>query len=283
MSFVSADLPPGARRTTYDVPGGPLAGVELLPGGEPYGTVLLVPGFSGSKEDFGPLLPELAAGGWRVVALDQRGQHESPGPDDPAAYTVEALASDVLAVADGLGTPLHLLGHSFGGLVTRAAVLRRPDAFRSLVLLGSGPQALTGPRVDVLPFLPGVIESGGMAAVADASEAMSPTDNLGQPVPDAVKAFLRIRWTTSSPVGLIAMGDALCTEPDRVDALRATGVPVLVAHGALDDAWLPPVQADMAKRLGAAYEVVPGAAHSPNAEQPEATAKALLAFLDQLT
>jgi len=283
MSFVSADLPGGARRVSYDVPGGPLAAVDLLPEGEPHGTALLVPGFSGSKEDFGPLLPELAAGGWRVVALDQRGQYESPGPDDASAYTVEALAADVLAVAEEIGTPLHLLGHSFGGLVTRAAVLRRPAAFRSLVLLGSGPEALTGPRVDVLPFLPGVIEGGGMAAVADASEAMSPNDNLGQPVPEPVKAFLRERWIASSAVGLIAMGDALCTEPDRVDALRATGVPVLVAHGELDDAWLPQVQAGMAERLGATYEVVPGAAHSPNAEQPEATAKALLAFWGQLS
>jgi len=278
MSYVSADLPPGARTVSYEVPGGPLAAVELLPAGEPRGTVLLVPGFSGSKEDFGPLLPELAAGGWRVVALDLRGQYASPGPDDPAAYTVEALAADVLAVAEEVGTPLHLLGHSFGGLVARAAVLRDPAAFCSLVLLGSGPVALTGPRVDVLPFLPGVIESGGMAAVADASEAMSQTDNLGQPVPEAVKSFLRTRWIASSPTGLIAMGDALCTEPDRVAELRATGVRVLVAHGELDDAWLPPVQADMAERLGATYEVVPGAAHSPNAEQPEATAKALLAF-----
>ena len=34
----------------------------------------------------------------------------------------------------------------------------------------------------------------------------------------------------------------------------------------------------MAQRLGAAHEVVAGAVHSPAVEQPEATAKALLAF-----
>ena len=277
MSYVSADLPRGARRTTYAVPGGSLAGVELAPE-QPRGTVMLVPGFSGSKEDFGPLLPELADGGWRVVALDLRGQHESPGPDDPAAYVVDALAADVLAVIALLGGPVHLLGHSFGGLVCRRAVLLQPAAVRSLVLLASGPAALTGPRVDVLAFLPGVIAQGGMAAVADASEQLSDGDGLGRPVPEPVRAFLRQRWLTSSPVGLVAMGQALCTEPDRVDELRATGVPVLVAHGELDDAWSPQVQAEMAQRLGAADEVVAGAVHSPAVEQPEATAKALLAF-----
>jgi pimeloyl-ACP methyl ester carboxylesterase len=37
----------------------------------------------------------------------------------------------------------------------------------------------------------------------------------------------------------------------------------------------------MAQRLGAAYAVVPDAVHSPAVEQPEATAKALLAFFPE--
>lgn len=277
MSYVSAALPEGARRTTYDVPGGPLAGVELVPAGAA-GTVLLVPGFSGSKEDFGPLLPLLVPGGHRVVAIDLRGQYESPGPDDPLAYGVEALAADVLAVVARLDGPVHLLGHSFGGLVCRAAALQRPDALASLTLMSSGPQALVGPRVDVLAFLPEVIAGGGMAAVADASEAMAEVDPAGAGSPPEVRAFLRRRWLASSPVGLMAMGDALRTEADRVDALHATGLPLLVLHGVDDDAWSPATQAEMARRLGATYRVVPGARHSPAVEAPEATASALLGF-----
>ncbi len=276
MSWVSAALPAGARRTAY----AGLAAWELDPG-VARGTVLLVPGFSGSKEDVGPLLPLLAAAGWRCVAVDQRGQYESPGPDDPAAYTVDALAADLLAVVGALGAPVHLLGHSFGGLVSRAAAVRSPAALRSLVLLGSGPAALTGPRVDVLHLLPEVLAAGGTAAVADASEQLSALDPDAPVVPDAVRAFLRERWTRSSGTGLVAMASALMTEPDRVDALRATGLPVLVAHGADDDAWLPPVQREMAERLGAAYAVVPGARHSPAVEAPEATAVALAGFWAQ--
>ena len=48
-----------------------------------------------------------------------------------------------------------------------------------------------------------------------------------------------------------------------------------------DDAWAPALQADMAERLGAAYAVIPDALHSPAVEQPEATAKALLAFFPE--
>src|SRR5439155_8725343 len=39
--------------------------------------VLFVPGYTGSKEDFMPLLRPLANAGYRAVAIDQRGQYES--------------------------------------------------------------------------------------------------------------------------------------------------------------------------------------------------------------
>ena len=72
-----------------------------------------------------------------------RASTSRPGPDDPAAYSVAELAADVLAVARQLRAesagPLHLLGHSFGGLVARAAVLAEPGLFTSLTLLGCGP------------------------------------------------------------------------------------------------------------------------------------------------
>ena len=51
------------------------------------------------------------------------------------------------------GDPLHLVGHSFGGLVTRAAVLAEPALFTSLTLLGSGPAKLSGRRADLLDHL----------------------------------------------------------------------------------------------------------------------------------
>ena len=57
----------------------------------------MVAGYTGSKEDFAPLLAPLSASGYRVVAIDQRGQYESPGPDDPSRYSVAELAEDVVA------------------------------------------------------------------------------------------------------------------------------------------------------------------------------------------
>jgi pimeloyl-ACP methyl ester carboxylesterase len=269
-----------AARVTLPGITGPLAALDTGPA--VHGTVLLLAGYTGSKEDFAPLLAPIAAAGLRAVAIDQRGQYESPGPDDPAAYSVAELATDVRAVAHGFRAaspgPLHLVGHSFGGLVARAAVLAEPELFASLTLLGSGPAFLTGPRAELLEHLSPLLDAGGVQLVNDTLEQLAMTDPRAQEVPAPTREFLRERFLANSAAGLRGMADALLAEPDRVAELAATGVPVLVAHGIADDAWSPAAQADMAQRLGARHEVIRHAVHSPAIENPTRTLEVLVSF-----
>jgi pimeloyl-ACP methyl ester carboxylesterase len=270
-----------AAPRAFDGGAGPLAALDTGGDGE-RGTALLVAGYTGSKEDFAPVLAPLAAAGVRAVAVDQRGQYESPGPDDPAGYALPELSGDVLAVGRALraetGRSVHLLGHSFGGLVARAAVLADPAAFASLTLLGSGPSRLTGRRAELLGHLAPLLEAGGVELVHATMEQLAMTDPRAQAVPAPTRRFLSSRFLRNTAAGLRGMADAMLGEPDRVAELAATGVPVLVAHGEADDAWLPSVQADMARRLGARHEVIDGAIHSPAVENPLRTVEVLHGF-----
>jgi pimeloyl-ACP methyl ester carboxylesterase len=259
------------RRLT--TPDGPVA---VLDAGEGP-AVLFVPGYTGTKEDFAPLLPLLAGAGLRAVAMDLPGQFETPGPEDLAAYTPDALSRSVLAVAAQLDRP-HLVGHSFGGLVARAAVIAAPDAVRSLVLMGSGPAAIGGDRKERMGALEPVLAAGGLPAVYDALETIAAADPAWAAMPAEQRSFLRTRFLSGSAAGLQGMGDALRAEPDRTDELKAVDLPILVLYGEHDDAWPPAVQAAMADRLGAPAAVIADAIHSPAVQQPAATARALLDF-----
>jgi pimeloyl-ACP methyl ester carboxylesterase len=264
-------------RRELRTPSGPVAALEA---GSDTGTTpaLLVPGYTGTKEDFMLVLAPLAAAGVRAVAIDLPGQFESRGPDDPAGYSVDALAGTVRAAVAELGGRAHLVGHSFGGLVCRAATIADPAAVASLTLLDSGPAAIGGNRRERMAALEPLLAAGGMSGVYDALEMLAAGDPQWAATPAAHRDFLRRRFLAGTEAGLRGMGDALRSEPDRTAELRATGVPLLVAYGEDDDAWPPAVQAEMAERLDAAHAVVAGAVHSPAAQQPEATVKVLLDF-----
>jgi pimeloyl-ACP methyl ester carboxylesterase len=266
-----------ARRVTFDTGEGPLAALTTAaaPGASP---VLLLPGYTGSKEDFAPLLGLLADAGFAPVAIDLPGQYESPGPADPAAYTPELLAAAVDEVAAGLGGPVHLVGHSFGGLVARAAVLADPSRYASLTLMCSGPAGIGGARRSMIEQLEPVLAASGMAAVYAASLAAARAQAGFVEPPAPLAAFLERRFLAGAPAMLQGMGRALRDEPDRVAELAATGIRTLVLYGVDDDAWSTDVQNDMARRLGARTAVVPAAGHSPAVENPAATVAALLGF-----
>ncbi|WP_353944582.1 alpha/beta hydrolase [Streptomyces sp. HUAS MG91] len=244
------------------------------------GTVLLLPGFTGSKEDFIALHGPLGAAGYRTVAVDGRGQYETPGPaDDETPYAQAELAQDVLAQAAALdASRVHLLGHSLGGLVARAAVIADPAPFASLTLMASGPAAVTEPQQQRVKLLQGALATLGMAEVWEAIQALDAADDVADVRGADARDDLRRRWMRNSPAQLIATGRQLCTEPDRVAELAALAPPVHVLSGERDDTWPVPLLDDMARRLGAERSVITGAEHSPNTDRPLETAAALAAF-----
>ena len=264
-----------AAHVEIELPGFTLA--ALRTGAETNPPVLLVPGWTGSKEDFGPVLDPLGGAGYWVTAVDQRGQFRSPFRPD-GDYSPIALGNDLRLTAAALGGGVHVVGHSFGGLVARAAVLADPDLFRSLVLLDSGPAGIDDGRKERLDLMRPVLAQHGLAAVYQALVQLDAGEPGYRPPSDEEARFMRERFLASDPQALMGMAEALIDEPDLVAPLAAVNVPILVACGADDDVWSPQIQAGMARRLHAPYAAIAGAAHSPAVENPPATVATLVEF-----
>jgi pimeloyl-ACP methyl ester carboxylesterase len=80
-------------------------------------------------------LAELLAATHRVVAPDFLGSGQNPPWPGDAPFHFDADVSEVAAVVDSLGGgPLHLVGHSYGGLIAATLARQRPQDVRSLAL-----------------------------------------------------------------------------------------------------------------------------------------------------
>ncbi|WP_424184409.1 alpha/beta fold hydrolase [Actinokineospora sp. G85] len=244
---------------------------------------LLVPGYTGSKEDFAPLLDPLAEAGFDVLAIDLPGQMDSQGPDDETSYLPEhlgAFLAELIGKLAAEGKPVLLTGHSYGGLVSRRAVIAGAPV-TGLTLLSSGPAALPpGPRRHMLDLGEPVMRERGVAEVHKIMQAINMQTPRYQAMAPEHREFLAARFLRNQGAALLGMGAGLRTEPDQVEVLAPVlaerGIPALVVCGEDDDAWPAVAQQEMAGRLGVPFELLQGAAHSPALENPAGLLAVLL-------
>ncbi|GAA2148665.1 pimeloyl-ACP methyl ester carboxylesterase [Humibacillus xanthopallidus] len=111
-------------------------------GGE---TVVLLHGFPTDRTSWHRVAPLLHDAGLRTLAPDQRGYSAGARPPGRAAYRLEELLADVLALLDAAGVQrAHVVGHDWGGAVAWLLAANHPDRVASVTVLSTAhPAALS--------------------------------------------------------------------------------------------------------------------------------------------
>jgi dienelactone hydrolase len=220
---------------TIDRPGQDVIGTLALPDGAPAPAVLLLHGFTGSRDElatdavpdgvFALAAQRLAEAGYASLRIDFAGSGEATAEMSFAETTFEGQIADALAAVaylqglDSIATDdLFLIGWSQGGLVA-AATAGRSDAFDAVALWN----AVATPRDTYAGILTEETVLAGLAAADD------------EPVPVALP------WAEITLNG--AFFDGLETV-DPVAEIAAYDGPLFVAQGDLDTT-VPPASADL--------------------------------------
>lgn len=253
--------PEGIRRTWLTVPSGRLAAYEA--GNPEHPRVVLVPGSTGSKEDFVRMMPLFVEQGFSVLSYDLAGQYESyqAGPENlkPSRprFDLELFVNDFTAVLEQQRGPSHVLGYSFAGNLTQETYVRRPELFRTMTLLSAPPvPGLAFRRIKrvgwMAPFTPPGLGAWFMVTGIKRNWIPVPEDRL---------TFVNKRFQLTRQESVVDTIAHMRKTPNHRDALRASDLPKLVAVGD-HDLWPREVHAEFASAIGADFVVYP-TGHSP--------------------
>jgi len=246
--------------------------------GEGERAFVLLHGYSGCRQDFDPVLGELAASG-RTLVPDLRGHGGTSRSPDPARYCFAELVKDLRAFLDARKVRrCDLLGHSMGGMVALRFALAHPERLHSLVLMSTTPRGLDGIERDAFTTAWAVARSAGMETLQKALQARLVNDPE-RPASDqrcetewgeGYWNHHRRRFRTMDPEAYARLGPAMLDETPVTDRLGEIAMPTLVLVGAEDEPFLE--AADLLERgiYGATRVTLPDAAHHPQRENKAA-------------
>lgn len=208
----------------------------------------------------------LADQGFYVIRFDHRdtGQTTTVPPGE-ATYTVEDMASDVIAILDAYDLPqATLMGMSLGGYIAQMVALKHPDRVRSLILYASEPLGWDGP--DLPHIAPEFLDHFNQLSSLDWSNAAAVSDFLltierlsrstGMAFDETAtrQRIHQVLKRARTPASMFNHA-SLTTREDWTGRLRDLSCPTLVLHGALDPI-LPPDNARALNAMIAGSELV---------------------------
>jgi proline-specific peptidase len=236
----------------------------------------------------------------RVVFYDQLGAGNSAleEPHDPAMWTPDLYVEEIDVVRDALGLErVHILGHSWGGMLGMQYAAGRPEGLVSLVV-ESSPASVPAwlPEVQRLrselpPEVEATLRKHEQAGTTDDPEYeeavmvfykrhLCRTD----PWPDwlvqcfeALEANPEVYRTMNGPSEFHVIGTI--KDWDISDRLGEIEVPTLVFSGRYDEVTPATTEAVHRGIPGSEYVVLEESSHMAQAEEPEQTLRLLRDFL----
>ena len=244
-------------------------------------TLLLCHGFSGSAHDFVMQVPSLTAAGYRVVVMEHRGHgHSGHGPAD--GYRIAQLADDLLALLPQMtDRPLHLLGHSMGGIVSLEATLKDHSLIKSLIMMDTSAftfRPLDPAMAQMLDAFIGSYDPAG--GLPDIPITGPEEDLVAKVTPEDWRTAKEEDWARLDPYALKGLGAELMVDgiTEHGDDLKGFPVPLTVIVGRHDEPYM-----SQAPRLieltGGHLSVIEEAYHSPQLTHPDAWREAVLDHL----
>lgn len=238
-------------------------------GGTP---VLLLHELGGSRESWREVIPLLAADR-RVIAADLRcaGQSEKPR----GAFDLADCADDLGVMLNVLNIErVDLIGAALGSLVGALLAIRHSDRVGRLMMCAVAPD-MAGPTRAYLVERAEKVRVVGMRGVAEASLANSfPASRAAE------RAAYRGIYLGNDPVAYAELSLALARLELTAGDWGAIGAPTLVASGAHDFLWPPPIGQQVAALVpGARFAVMEDAGHFPHLQAPRSLARLACDFL----
>ncbi len=211
---------------------------------------------------------------YRLVRFDMRGYGRSDVPAADAAWSVDLLCDDLLAVADTSETRhFHVVGESMGGTIALAAALRHPARIRSVTVSNA---AHVGGSIENVAAWRRRIDQSGMQGWS--AHFMRDRFHPGALTPEREAWFARQQAAGHPDSVMNAL--SVLVGADLRPQLDQVRVPVLLLHPD-DSPFIPvPVAADLHARLpDAELQVFAHARHGLPFSHGRACAAALRDFL----
>ena len=241
--------------------------------------VLALHGIGGGAYFFGGFAKRLESH-YRVLSVDLPGTGNSISGAQP--FTIESIVADLGdLVADKIGEPVAILGHSFGTIVALKAWEMWPQKIRAMIFACGLPKVR--PNVhERLSIRAEDISKNGILGWGERMSAGVFSKATFRDQPEMIKLVERI-FESQNPASYLRSIELLLGADVRT-IVPTVKVPCMAVIGA-EDSYAPPESArEFISQIpvGCEENILPGYAHMPFFEAPELFAKTVGKFLGSL-